>query len=740
MESWKAILTFVLTSILPHEISNQGVTDNRCYLENGASSESFFVSEDLPIGSFIGQIRVHGDPRPGGTIALYLRETDSPIIITSGTKNLTLRSRLDKEGIDGPSSVLINLICERLHTLDPVFVIPINVRVSDANDNAPVFVNAPYELNISEVTVVGTRVLQGVHAVDADQQGPFSSIRYDILPGRHADYFEFENELEGTALDYETLKDFDVKIRAQDHGEPPKSTDTTLTVHVVDADDQNPKFLDGGYTALVPDSALRDEAVHVVDADDQNPKFLDGGYTALVPDSALRDEALIVRPRDIRAVDQDLGINAPVFYTFNGIGGDYLIVRPRDIRAVDQDLGINAPVFYTFNGIGGDYSLFRLNRENAKVFLRRDLTDTDLIHPATLVIRATQQDNSDRYALATLTVSRMITKGFKFLKRVFYINVAENQPVGTVVATFYNNRPGQALRYFVSEEGLLKVFAINPRGEISVKKRLDYEEKSEYYFKIFATDGITNDSAVVNITVEDVNEWEPRFRHSHYEFYVTDETRQHQTGRGDRLERVGQLLRHRTGRLASFTILATDSGSPPRRASVPVTVHFPNFPDADGITKDKTGGAPLILAGLGGILLVLAFVVVLLVAYICRAKRRNPIREQLPSLPLSSEKSPTSSTSAPADKISNPVFADRMRSPTASAMGGVPNDVAKSRIPSPKVHPAPQPPIWANSSLANRVKKLSWGDDKTDSDSTDNMNNIDTPSRATESTNLTVYF
>lgn len=411
---------------------DSGVTDNRCYLENGASSESFFVSEDLPIGSFIGQIRVHGDPRPGGTIALYLRETDSPIIITSGTKNLTLRSRLDKEGIDGPSSVLINLICERLHTLDPVFVIPINVRVSDANDNAPVFVNAPYELNISEVTVVGTRVLQGVHAVDADQQGPFSSIRYDILPGRHADYFEFENELEGTlvlkrALDYETLKDFDVKIRAQDHGEPPKSTDTTLTVHVVDADDQNPKFLDGGYTALVPDSALRDEA---------------------------------------------------------------LIVRPRDIRAVDQDLGINAPVFYTFNGIGGDYSLFRLNRENAKVFLRRDLTDTDLIHPATLVIRATQQDNSDRYALATLTVSRMITKGFKFLKRVFYINVAENQPVGTVVATFYNNRPGQALRYFVSEEGLLKVFAINPRGEISVKKRLDYE-KSEYYFKIFATDGIT---------------------------------------------------------------------------------------------------------------------------------------------------------------------------------------------------------------------------------------------------------
>lgn len=59
------------------------------------------------------------------------------------------------------------------------------------------------------------------------------------------------------------------------------------------------------------------------------------------------------------------------------------------------------------------------------------------------------------------------------------------------------------------------------------------------------------------------------------------------------------------------------------------------------------------------------------------------------------------------------MFTDRMRSPTATAMGGLPNDViAKSRIPSPKVHPAPQPPVWPSTGLANRVKKLSWGDDK----------------------------
>lgn len=58
--------------------------------------------------------------------------------------------------------------------------------MTDANDNAPRFLNAPYVLNISEVTVIGTRVLQGVRAEDDDQQGPYSTVRYSVLPGLHS--------------------------------------------------------------------------------------------------------------------------------------------------------------------------------------------------------------------------------------------------------------------------------------------------------------------------------------------------------------------------------------------------------------------------------------------------------------------------------------------------------------------------------------------------------------------------
>jgi hypothetical protein len=34
------------------------VPDNRCFLESGGSAESFFVSEDQPVGAVIGKFKI----------------------------------------------------------------------------------------------------------------------------------------------------------------------------------------------------------------------------------------------------------------------------------------------------------------------------------------------------------------------------------------------------------------------------------------------------------------------------------------------------------------------------------------------------------------------------------------------------------------------------------------------------------------------------------------------------------
>lgn len=55
-----------------------------------------------------------------GDINLSLREKGSPVQISPGTKDIVLIMALDKEGIEGPSSVYVNVICDRRHSSDPV--------------------------------------------------------------------------------------------------------------------------------------------------------------------------------------------------------------------------------------------------------------------------------------------------------------------------------------------------------------------------------------------------------------------------------------------------------------------------------------------------------------------------------------------------------------------------------------------------------------------------------------------
>nr|XP_033333773.1 protocadherin Fat 4 [Megalopta genalis] len=584
-----------------HFYSGQLIRDARCFLENGATAAHLFVNEDLPVGDTVGVLGVLGDPSPQGDIELRLQEIDSPVAFAAYSKNLSLVRPLDKEGVDGPASVYVNVICERKHTLDPGFVIPVNIRVTDANDNAPQFVNAPYVLNISEVTVVGTRVLQGVRAVDADQPGPFSTVQYAVLPGPHSDYFVFVNALEGTLvlrkpLDYESLSNFSVDIRAQDQGNPPKSSTTTLHVNVIDADDQNPAFQSDQYKIVIP------------------------------------------RQIKLRRV---------------------LIVDPAPIRAVDQDVGINAPVKYTIQG--GILPFLTLNPDTAEVAITRLLHEHELLSPATIVVKATQVDNADKYALSTIVVSRENdwsvepTAGgrlpIKFIRRDHHTSIPENTPPGSVLLTTGVNKVDPNLRFWlVGAIEDLERFSITNSGELILKGTLDYERRIHHSFLVRVTDGHHNDTSRVNVSVEDVNEWEPRFRHPRYEFHAATLKEGSIVGKleaadGDRDDKVSLslrgpdarsfeirdsgelLLRSATtinGSLARLVAVASDSGRPPRSSMIPVIVHIPNtgsLPIAARAAPAWLGSSVLLVAVFGAVLGLLGVIILVLILYIYKHKR-----------------------------------------------------------------------------------------------------------------------
>lgn len=101
--------------------TNGAILDSRCYLEGGGSAESFLATEDLAVGSIIGRLRINGDPTADtGDINLSLREKHAPVEIVAGTKDLALAVELDKEGLRGPSSIYVNVICVRRRSTDPV--------------------------------------------------------------------------------------------------------------------------------------------------------------------------------------------------------------------------------------------------------------------------------------------------------------------------------------------------------------------------------------------------------------------------------------------------------------------------------------------------------------------------------------------------------------------------------------------------------------------------------------------
>jgi len=168
--------------------------DSRCFLDGGGSTETFFVRESLPIGSLVGTLRVIGEP--GKDIDIEIRPRNGrkggdriPLELAEGSKNLVLTASLDKEGFDGPDAIALDLLCEKKDSSDPSFSIPLDIRVTDVNDNAPVFGKRVYRANISELSSVGSAVFSAdaaVSALDADRPGPYSTVVYS-LEGKDAE-------------------------------------------------------------------------------------------------------------------------------------------------------------------------------------------------------------------------------------------------------------------------------------------------------------------------------------------------------------------------------------------------------------------------------------------------------------------------------------------------------------------------------------------------------------------------
>ncbi|XP_036097844.1 protocadherin gamma-B3-like [Molossus molossus] len=226
-------------------------------------SESKHIQEDVEPGTVVALIKTHDlDSGFNGEVLCQLNG-NVPFKIVQDTKNtykLVTDGALDRE-----QTIEYNITITATDKGKPPLSSnrSITLNIADVNDNAPVFHQASYMVNVAENNPPGGSIAQ-VSASDPDL-GPNGHVSYSIVasdlePGTLSSYVSVSAQsgvvFSQRAFDHEQLRAFELTLQARDQGSPALSANVSLRVLVGDRNDNAPRVL---YPALGSDgSALFD--------------------------------------------------------------------------------------------------------------------------------------------------------------------------------------------------------------------------------------------------------------------------------------------------------------------------------------------------------------------------------------------------------------------------------------------------------------------------------------------------
>uniref|UniRef100_A0A3Q2NQU6 Protocadherin-16 n=1 Tax=Fundulus heteroclitus TaxID=8078 RepID=A0A3Q2NQU6_FUNHE len=517
------------------------------------------VSEAAAVGDYVARISVSDPDLEERGIAVSLRGGDGKFALKQTDDflyALCVNAELDREERD-----LYELKVQASDFGSP----PLSsetlllLRVSDANDCAPVFERDVYTVSIPEDAPHGSSVLQ-LQARDADE-GINSEVRYSILKSHQDGLITVDpnSGLVTTAadLDRETRTEVCFLVLAEDGGEPPLSSTATVTVLVEDVNDNEPAFQQQLYNVSIPEHMdIGSCFLQVVATDADSPEFgallysLSDGFDSqekhplfqvhphtgelCVSQDIDRDIGPTVHDILIKAEDpgglsaqtyvhieiQDLNDNPPVFspeeYTVSVSSHAPPGTEVVNVIATDRDSGRFGWITYKIPP-GDMSSLFTLDRQTgmgmfALCFLGSKTS-------MKLLITAEDGDGlaSPRPAKVTINVVQSAQAPAVFQRSRYTFTVPEDAPVGTSVGGVEASNPADAtetVSYRISSGDPHSWFSVHPKsGVISTVKPLDHE--SQPYALLFLQ-SYTDASPVysttqVNITITDVNDNVPVF-------------------------------------------------------------------------------------------------------------------------------------------------------------------------------------------------------------------------------------
>uniref|UniRef100_A0A8C8FMX4 Cadherin EGF LAG seven-pass G-type receptor 1a n=1 Tax=Oncorhynchus tshawytscha TaxID=74940 RepID=A0A8C8FMX4_ONCTS len=441
------------------------------------------------------------------------------------------------------------------------------ISVEDENDNYPQFSENRYVVQVLESVAVNTKVAQ-VKATDKDE-GNNAKVHYSIISGNVKGQFYIHSPTGVidiiNPLDYEIIREYNLRIKAQDGGRPPLINGTGIVVvQVVDVNDNAPMFVSTPFQATVLENvAVGCSVIHIqaIDADSGDNSYLQYKLTAMAPgfpfiinnstgwvtvSVELDRETTDFYTFGVEAVDHgvpvmsssasvsvtvlDVNDNVPTFtqrlYSLK-MNEDALVgTSVLALSAIDRDA--NSVVTYQISS-GNTRNRFAITSQTAGAVITLAMP-LDYKQERQYVLTVTASDGTHYdTAQVFINVTDANTHQPVFQSTNYQVTIGEDRPVGStvVVISATDEDTGENARISYVMEDNVPQFKINPdTGAITTQIEIDYEDQASYTLAVIARDnGIPqkSDTTYVEIIVLDANDNAPQFLRDIYQGTVFED-------------------------------------------------------------------------------------------------------------------------------------------------------------------------------------------------------------------------
>ena len=525
-------------------------------------SENFTmsVSENAAVGSIVFiAMATDADSSSNGEVIYSLSSRGTPFAIDpfNGMINVTAPLSLQ--------TYFLQLVATDRGTPPLTSTVTLLIRVTDANE-PPSFTEVSYSVELSENTAIGSVVLQ-VLALDPDT-GSNAEISYSIQPETVFTISPDSGNITLIqSLDFEQVTSFTHTLVATDTGNPRLSAIASLSVTVVDENDNAPVFSQPSYLISIPEDTPQNTALLFVNATDADSfsnaevtyTLVAGSNTGLFAVDTLSGSISLLQSLDHETLTQaeltvvardggqpvmsssamvtilvtDVDDNPPVFeqlfYSANVSEDANIGSLLLTLQANDSDSGRNAAVEYhlantsvpfSVNATAGELTVASqgLDRESIADYLLvvEAFNPFSPIFTATVMVRILvldSNDNSPQFDSASL----MFT-------------ISESAPigtsVGTLVATDSDTGTNAVVRYSIEPASEYLVVDSNT-GEIMVARSLDFESTPVVQLTAVVRDGGNpplSTAATLRVVLDDANDEQPLINISHSQFTFREES------------------------------------------------------------------------------------------------------------------------------------------------------------------------------------------------------------------------